>query len=88
MVIVRIKATLIAIDQLFAAMFLGHADETLSAAAHRLGMKHTRWKTVESIIDAVFFWDRRKIGAFTFKHCRLSYQAEWDRKQYPSHYHA
>lgn len=88
MVMTRLKAILIAIDQLFAALFLGHADETLSAAAHRLGKRHTKWRVIENIIDAVFFWDCKRIGELSFRHCRMSYQAEWDRKQYPSHYHA
>jgi hypothetical protein len=78
MVIVRFKATLIAIDQLFAAMVLGYPDETFSAAAHRLGKKHRRWRITEKLIDGLFFWEK--------KHCFLSYQSEWERKQYPNHY--
>jgi len=86
MVMSRTKAVLIALDKLLAALALGYPDETLSAAAHRLGKRSKRWRTIENIIDAVFFWDRKKIGEFTFKHCRLSYQSEWERKQYPNHY--
>lgn len=86
MVMIRLRAILIAIDQLFAAILLGYPDETLSAAAYRLGKQHKRWRVAENIIDAVFFWDRKTISGMAMRHCQLSYRSEVERKQYPSHY--
>lgn len=86
MVMTRLKAILIAIDQLFAAVVLGYPDETLSAAAYRKSKRHARWRVARNLIDALFFWDRKKTPGLIFKHCHLSYMAEMERKQYPSHY--
>ena len=57
------KRVLIALDQLFATVFLGTLpDETISAAAHRRG-----WKKTERFINWIFQDDM---------HCAKSYIAE------------
>ena len=79
------KQTLIAFDQ-FINTFVwseaegwGHADETLSARAWRLGKRFTKtWGRFERLVDTLFFWEEA--------HCFESYLAERDRKQYPKEY--
>ena len=70
----RIRAMLIALDQLAAAILFGWPDVTLSAWAwwwHYRGIRSwpRRW------IDRLFFWD--------LEHCYHSYQSEVHRTQYP-----
>ena len=70
----RIKAVLIAIDQLAAAIIIGWPDATLSAVAwvwERGG--HRSWP--RRWIDRLFFWDPN--------HCRESYKSEFSRSQFP-----
>lgn len=69
----------IALDQQINALLGGHADETLSARAHRMREKgHKHWGWTASAIDKVFFWQ--------ISHCRSSYESELLRRQLPSHY--
>jgi hypothetical protein len=83
----RIWATLIAIDQVLAALLLGYADETLSAATYRLGKRYKRWAVMRNIIDTLFFWDTSQDATGrTVKHCEGSYIAEKRRRQLPHHY--
>ena len=57
------KRVLIALDQLFAVIFLGTMpDETVSAACHRRG-----WKRMERFINWLFRDDM---------HCAMAYVAE------------
>jgi len=69
---------LIAMDQLFNAVFGGWADETLSARSHRC-----QWR-LEWYIDRLFFWD--KDGAGKFNHCKSSYEHEKQRLDLPEEY--
>lgn len=73
-----IKQILIALDQLLNAIFRGWADETLSARAYRLAPNSIKWRTVQQVIDAAFFWDEA--------HCFASYQSEQKRLQLPPEY--
>ena len=68
----KLKQTLIAVDQLINAVLGGWADETLSSRAWRLRNKHP-W--VYRAIDCLFFWDP--------DHCYHSYQSELERRQLP-----
>lgn len=70
---------LIAIDQLANALLGGHADETLSARAHRMREKnHRYWGWTAGAIDWLFFWQA--------DHCQQSYESELQRRQLPNHY--
>lgn len=79
------RQVLIACDQLGNTVLGGWADETLSARAYRRGLENRAWRRVQACIDAVFFWDREKIGKsdMVMKHCELSYLAELQRLQSP-----
>lgn len=71
-----LKNLLIAIDQLFNALFGNYCDETLSAHAYR---RSTKGKPLfANIIDTIFFWEKN--------HCYESYLSEVYRKQYPDEY--
>ena len=62
------KRILIALDQLFAVVFLGTMpDETVSAACHRRG-----WKKTEVVINWLFRDDM---------HCAKAYISEMDGTQ-------
>lgn len=64
---------LIALDRLFATVFLGTLpDETISAAAHRRG-----WKRTEAFINLIFQDDL---------HCARAYIAELTRSQISPEY--
>jgi hypothetical protein len=67
---------LIAIDQLFNALLLGSADETLSSRAHR-AWRDGRWFGVvfRPLINLIFFWQK--------DHCLDAYLSEVHRQQYP-----
>lgn len=77
--------TLIALDQAIntliwsAAEGWGHADETLSARAWRLGSRYpATWGVLRVAIDALLFFDP--------DHCFTSYLAERRRKHFPAEY--
>ena len=72
------KNVLIAVDQLFNALFGGFSDETLSSASFRAsrdGIRH--WP--RRLIDALFWWDKKG----SVRHCELSYKSEQLRLQCP-----
>ena len=69
------KQILIAIDQLFNALFGGWADETLSSRTWRQQHRKTHWRILRMVIDALFFWEA--------DHCRCAYESELDRSQLP-----
>ena len=69
----------IAIDQLANAVLAGHADETLSARAHRMRIKgQPYWGWTARAINLLFFWQQ--------DHCRGAWQAERLRRQLPGVY--
>lgn len=68
----KLKQTLVALDQLINALLGGWADETLSSRAWRLRNKRP-W--VYRTIDTLFFWDPQ--------HCYKSYVSEVERRQLP-----
>jgi len=72
------KQVLIAIDQLFNAMFGGWADETLSARCWRKRNDGQGWEAAYRLIDLLFFWQHQ--------HCRQSYESEQKRRQLPAEY--
>jgi hypothetical protein len=74
----RLRQTLIAIDQFINALAGGWADETLSARAWRLRHRSRRWSRARRCIDTLFFWQRN--------HCEASYQAEQQRHHLPAEY--
>jgi hypothetical protein len=74
----RLRQTLIAIDQLINALAGGWADETLSARAWRMRTKSRRWAGAVRIIDAIFFLEHN--------HCRASYESEQQRCHLPPEY--
>jgi hypothetical protein len=70
---------LIALDQLTNALLAGHADETLSARAHRTERDGKRFgKFFRPLIDALMFFDPY--------HCAKAYAAERERRQLPPEY--
>ena len=69
---------LIAMDQLFNALLLGYADETLSARSYRNKDVSIYWFTSYKLINLIFFLQR--------DHCYESYLSERDRKHLPKHY--
>lgn len=74
-----IQQVLIALDQLFNALFGGFADETLSARAHRMRLKkHKWWGWAAGAIDLLFFWQD--------EHCKTAYESEITRAQMPNNY--
>lgn len=66
---------LIAIDQLFTALFGGWPDETLSSYAWRLEKQGKFFGFMRPVIDAIFFWHDQ--------HCYNSMLAERLRLQTP-----
>lgn len=70
---------LIAIDQLFNAIFAGAADETISSRCYRgaiLAPKpKLKWRIAYKFVNAIFF-DRN--------HCETAYESEVNRKQFPA----
>jgi hypothetical protein len=70
----RARQVLIAIDQLFNAVFNGWADETLSCRAYRWELNGKRsWP--RKLIDSLFFWQKA--------HCKSSWQNERERRHLP-----
>lgn len=70
----RAKRILIAVDQLFNAIFNGWPDETLSSRAWRWE-KNGKRSWPRRLIDALFFFDP--------DHCRESYESERQGTQLP-----
>lgn len=66
---------IIAVDQLINALFLGWADETLSARAWR---KRYEWPVVYRLINALFFWQDN--------HCQNAYNSERESRHLPPEY--
>jgi len=73
-----LKQVGIAFDQLLNALFLGFADETLSARSYRMSDERFRWYLMMRFIDALFFWEE--------DHCYKSYTSEVERKHLPKEY--
>lgn len=75
-----LEQIVIAVDQLANTLIAGgYADETISARAHRLALRGSRfWWIVEKGIDLLFFWQP--------SHCEAAYQSEMQRKQSPQEY--
>lgn len=73
---------LIALDQLFNALLMGSADETLSSRVHRNNLNafdtslfnRVRWKLLKCLINLIFFWEK--------DHCRSSFLAELNKKHW------
>ncbi len=73
------KQILIAIDQLANTLFLGYADETLSARAWRVERDGKFFgKVFRPIIDTLFFFDK--------EHCYNSYLSEVRKRHFPRDY--
>ncbi len=74
----RLLQMLIAIDQLFNAIFAGWADETLSSRAYRCGKQNItpkkRWLFAYHLINLMFF---------SKAHCEIAYKSEQRRKHLP-----
>jgi hypothetical protein len=69
---------MIAIDQLFNVIVLGHADETLSARLYRNKDVSIYWFTSYKLVNLIFFLQK--------DHCYSSYLSEKNRKHLPKHY--
>jgi hypothetical protein len=67
---------LIAIDQLFNALFNGAADETISARCFRLAYRQP-YKTLEKIVNAIFHPFQGP------DHCMKAYYKELNGRQRP-----
>ena len=72
---------LIALDQLANALLCGASDETLSSRTYRGAVlakqPKKRWRIAFRVIETLFFWEKGQ-------HCRIAYQSELNRKQYPA----
>ena len=72
----HIYQILIAIDQLFNALFLGYADETISSRMYRYELEgKIVGKIFRPIIDKIFWFQK--------EHCRESYLSEQLRSHLP-----
>lgn len=69
---------LVAIDQLFNALFGGTPDETLSARAYRKQHSSTKWGVARRCIDVLFF--------FQPNHCMEAYMSEVENAHLPQIY--
>lgn len=85
----------IAVDQLANTLLAGYADETLSARSFRSARSDGfsgRWEAARRVIDALFVWQDwlvKRRGEWTgARHCERAWEAEIERKQYPSEYRA
>ena len=71
----------IAFDQFINAVLGGAADETLSSRTYRGAVLAKRpkrkWRIAFRVIEALFFWEKGQ-------HCRIAYESELSRKQYPA----
>ncbi|SUT91525.1 DNA helicase UvrD [Actinobacillus lignieresii] len=69
---------LIAVDQLFNAIFAGAADETISSRCYRGSKKgKKKWMIAEKFVNALFF---------DAAHCKTAYESEVKRRQYPAEF--
>ena len=69
---------LIAIDQLFNALFAGWADETISSRAYRCRDKW-RWRITMRVINVIFFWQDN--------HCKEAYLFELEQGHKPQDFY-
>lgn len=71
----------IGFDQFINAILGGAADETLSSRTYRGAVlakqPKQKWRMAFRVIEALFFWQKGQ-------HCRIAYQSELKRKQYPA----
>lgn len=74
----QLKQVLIAFDQLVNTLFLGWADETISARSYRLSDESYKWYVAMQFIDLLFFFEP--------EHCYKSYISEKQRKHLPIEY--
>ena len=86
-----LKQNWIAFDQQINALIGGWADETISARASRRSASSKFWKTTETIIDGLFFFEdlylKHKYKLWpSSKHCKRAYAAERRREQLPPEY--
>ncbi len=72
---------LIAIDQLFNAIFAGAADETISSRCYRGAIlakePKLKWRAAYKVVNALFF---------DAEHCKTAYESELNRKQFPQEF--
>ena len=72
---------LIAIDQLFNAIFAGAADETISSRCYRGAVLESKpklkYRLAYHVINGLFF-DKN--------HCKEAYESEVSRKQFPTEF--
>lgn len=82
----RAKRLLICFDQFLNVLLLnGREDETLSSRFYRWSLKDgIWWKLPAKIVDTLFFFDCRKDGIRTIKHCEKSYLNEINRTGLPA----
>ena len=75
----------IAIDQLVNALFGGSHEETISAAAWRLGEIRgwKRWHYFRIFIDLLFFWQKKVDNK---AHCQQAFDSEIERKYLAKEY--
>lgn len=74
-----VKNILIGFDQLVNCFCKGCPDETISARMYRLKDRYWYTSILRRLIDLLFF-------IFEKNHCKLSYESELLRSQYPKHY--
>ena len=71
----------VAFDQFINAVLGGAADETLSSRTYRGAVlakqPKKRWRIAFRVIETLFFWEKGQ-------HCRIAYQSELKRRQYPA----
>lgn len=81
----RAKRLLVCFDQFLNVLILnGREDETLSSRFYRWSLKDGwLWKLPAKIVDTLFFFDCRKDGKRTIKHCEKSYLNEINRTGLP-----
>ena len=72
------KQIFIALDQLINTLFMGMADETISARLFRLYLTEILSSKWYLIVDILFFWQ--------YNHCYNAWRAEIERRQLPSYY--
>ena len=70
----RVKAILIAVDQLLNTLLGGWPDETLSSRCYRWARDGVR-ACPRRVVDGLFFWET--------EHCRNAYESERTHMQLP-----
>lgn len=78
MILFYIKQNLIAFDQAVNALFLGYADETISARTYRMSLNSRYWMFLRKIIDTLFFFEKN--------HCYKAWISEFSKHQLPEEY--